>query len=37
MGAGRLDLMVWGFNETAFAFYEKMGMQVQRYILETEL
>lgn len=37
MGAERLDLMVWGFNQAAADFYEKMGMKVQRYILEKEL
>lgn len=37
MGAERLDLMVWGFNQPAFDFYKKMDMQVQRYILEKEL
>ncbi len=37
MGAERLDLMVWGFNESARIFYEKMGMNPQRYIYETEL
>lgn len=33
-GAERLDLMVWGFNERAYTFYEKLGMSVQRFILE---
>lgn len=37
MGAERLDLMVWGFNESAYNFYEKMDMHIQRYILEKEL
>ena len=36
-GAKRLDLMVWGFNDTARAFYEKIGMKEQRRILEQEL
>jgi len=36
-GAKRLDLMVWGFNDTARAFYEKIGMKEQRRILEREL
>ena len=36
-GAKRLDLMVWGFNDTARAFYEKIGMKEQRRILECEL
>ena len=37
MGAERLDLMVWEFNESAKKFYEKMGMKTQRYILEEQL
>ena len=37
MGAERLDLMVWEFNESAFAFYQKMGMKIQRYIMEEQL
>lgn len=37
MGAERLDLMVWDFNEDARRFYEKMGMTPQRYIYETQL
>jgi len=37
MGAERLDLMVWDFNEDARKFYEKMGMKPQRYIYETML
>ncbi len=37
MGAERLDLMVWDFNESARIFYEKMGMNPQRYIYETKL
>ena len=36
-GAKRLDLMVWGFNDTARAFYEKIGMKEQRRVLEQEL
>lgn len=36
-GAKRLDLMLWGFNDTAGAFYEKLGMKEQRRILEQEL
>lgn len=36
-GAKRLDLMLWGFNNTARAFYEKIGMKEQRRILEREL
>lgn len=37
MGAERLDLMVWDFNEDARKFYESMGMKPQRYIYETKL
>lgn len=37
MGAERLDLMVWGFNEKALDFYKHMGMKIQRYIMEEEL
>ena len=37
MGAERLDLMVWNFNENALRFYEKMGMKPQRYIMEEML
>lgn len=36
-GAKRLDLMVWGFNEKAYAFYERLGMSVQRFVLEKKL
>lgn len=36
-GAKRLDLMVWAFNEDALAFYRKMGMTPQRYILEKSI
>lgn len=36
-GAKRLDLMLWGFNESARAFYESLGMKEQRRILEQEL
>ena len=36
-GAKRLDLMVWGFNDKARAFYEKIGMKEQRRIMECEL
>ena len=30
MGAERMDLMVWNFNESALKFYEEMGMKPQR-------
>ncbi|MGL5311618.1 MAG: GNAT family N-acetyltransferase [Peptostreptococcaceae bacterium] len=36
-GAERLDLTVWSFNNKALSFYEELGMQTQRYILEKEL
>lgn len=37
LGAERLDLMVWGFNESAQKFYESLGMTRQRMILEKKL
>lgn len=37
LGAERIDLMVWGFNEEARRFYESLGMHVQRYIYEESL
>ena len=37
MGAERMDLMVWNFNESALKFYEEMGMKPQRYIMEEYL
>ena len=37
LGAKRMDLMVWGFNEEAIAFYKSLGMKEQRYIFEKEL
>ena len=37
MGAERMDLMVWNFNESALKFYEEMGMKPQRYIMEKYL
>lgn len=37
LGAERLDLMVWGFNEKALKFYETMGMKPQRYIYEKNI
>lgn len=37
LGANRLDLMVWSFNENAKSFYESLGMIPQRYIYEKKL
>lgn len=37
LGAVRLDLMVWSFNERALKLYESLGMTPQRYILEKDL
>ena len=37
LGAERLDLMVWSFNESAKNLYESLGMKPQRYIYEKEL
>ena len=36
-GAKRIDLTVWQFNKTAMKFYESLGMETQRKILETRL
>lgn len=37
LGANRLDLTVWSFNEDAKSFYESLGMMPQRYIYEKKL
>ena len=37
IGAKRIDLTVWQFNKTAMKFYESLGMETQRKILETRL
>lgn len=37
IGAKRIDLTVWQFNKTAIKFYESLGMETQRKILETRL
>lgn len=37
LGAIRLDLMVWEFNQSAKDLYESLGMSVQRYIYEKDL
>ncbi len=37
LGAKRLDLMVWDFNQSAIEFYKSLGMTEQRFILEKEL
>jgi ribosomal protein S18 acetylase RimI-like enzyme len=37
LGAIRLDLMVWSFNESAKQLYESLGMMPQRYIFEKKL
>jgi ribosomal protein S18 acetylase RimI-like enzyme len=37
LGAIRLDLMVWSFNESAKQLYESLGMTPQRYIFEKKL
>ena len=36
-GAVRLDLGVWSFNESAAAFYRKMGFSVQRTVMERDI
>lgn len=37
LGAKRMDLMVWSFNEQAKSLYESFGMTPQRFIYEKEL
>ena len=37
MGAKRIDLLVWGFNENAIAAYESYGMTPQRFFMEKGL
>ena len=37
LGAKRLDLMVWSFNEAALKVYVAYGMTPQRYIYEKEI
>ena len=37
LGATRIDLMVWEFNESAQELYRSLGMTPQRYILEKLL
>ena len=37
LGATRIDLMVWEFNESAQKLYRSLGMIPQRYILEKLL
>ena len=37
MGASRIDLMVWEFNECAKELYASLGMKPQRYIFEKEI
>lgn len=37
LGAERLDLMVWSFNEKAKRLYEELGMVPQIYIYEKRL
>ena len=36
-GVERVDLMVWGFNESALELYKSLGMSPQRYIMEKHL
>ncbi len=36
-GFDEITLNVWAFNEGAYRFYEKMGMQKQRIIMEQRL
>jgi GNAT superfamily N-acetyltransferase len=37
LGAVRIDLMLWSFNESTRKFYESLGMTPQRYIFEKKL
>lgn len=37
IGAKRIDLTVWQFNNTAINFYKSLGMETQRIVLETRL
>ena len=37
IGAKRIDLTVWQFNNTAINFYKSLGMKTQRIVLETRL
>lgn len=37
MGAVRLELHTWAFNQGAIAMYQAMGMMEQRYVFEKEL
>ena len=37
IGAERIDLCVWSFNEAALRFYEKAGMKPQRWLMEKIL
>ncbi len=37
LGAQRVELHVWAFNEAAMAAYRSWGMKPQRYVLEKEI
>lgn len=37
MGAGKMTLMVWTFNEDALGLYRKLGMDVSFYQMEAKL
>lgn len=37
IGAKRIDLTVWQFNNTAINFYKSLGMKTQRIVFETRL
>ncbi len=37
LGAKRVELHVWAFNEAAMAAYQAWGMKPQRYVLEKEI
>ncbi len=37
LGAKRVELHVWAFNEAALTAYQAWGMKPQRYVLEKEI
>lgn len=37
LGATRLELMVWPFNEDAIGFYEHKGMKLRSYTYDTDI
>lgn len=37
LGADKMNLMVWGFNENALEFYRHVGMEISFYQMEIKL